>query len=137
MRFGRPPIRYRWLMRLATHAAPKPLSMLTTVTPLAQEFNIPRRAASPSKLAPYPTLVGTAMTGTRTSPPIYAGQSPLHPRNDDHDAGIPQALMLVQEAVQAGDADVVQSVDRVAHDVGGYGRFFRPLRVTVFSFNNA
>ena len=43
---------YRWLMRLAMVAAPKPLSMLTTETPEAQLFNMPRSAAIPPKLAP-------------------------------------------------------------------------------------
>jgi hypothetical protein len=47
-----PAIAYSRLMQEATQAAPKPLSMLTTVTFEAQEFNIPRRAATPSKLAP-------------------------------------------------------------------------------------
>ena len=42
----------RWLMRLAMHPAPKPLSMFTTDTPLAQLFSIPSSAARPPKLAP-------------------------------------------------------------------------------------
>src|SRR6056297_552102 len=46
---GQPPLR---LMRLAAKAAPKPLSMLTTVTPEAQELSIPSRAATPPKAAP-------------------------------------------------------------------------------------
>ena len=46
------PAFYRWLIRLATQAAPNPLSILTTVTPLAHEFSMPSSAASPSKLAP-------------------------------------------------------------------------------------
>ena len=47
----------------AIRPAPNPLSMFTTATPAAQEFSIPSSAATPPKLAPYPTLVGTAMTG--------------------------------------------------------------------------
>jgi len=39
-------------MRLAAAAAPNPLSMLTTVTPEAQEFNMARSAASPPNDAP-------------------------------------------------------------------------------------
>ena len=49
------------LINEAAYAAPKPLSMLTTVTPLAQLLSIPSKAAIPPKLAPYPTLVGTAI----------------------------------------------------------------------------
>ena len=39
-------------MRCAYSPAPKPLSMLTTATPGAQEFSIERRGANPLKLAP-------------------------------------------------------------------------------------
>src|SRR6185295_12202482 len=66
-------------IRLAAAAAPKPLSMFTTVTPAAQELSIPRSAASPPKEAPYPTLVGTAMTGTATRPPTTLGSAPSIP----------------------------------------------------------
>src|SRR5439155_458771 len=67
------------LMRLAAAAAPNPLSMFTTVIPDAQEFSIPSSAAIPPKDAPYPTLVGTAMTGTDTSPPTTLGRAPSIP----------------------------------------------------------
>ena len=36
--------------------------MFTTVTPLPQLVSMPNKAATPPKLAPYPTLVGTAIT---------------------------------------------------------------------------
>ncbi len=39
-------------MQEATQAAPKPLSILTTVTLEAQELSMPRSAAMPPKLAP-------------------------------------------------------------------------------------
>jgi len=39
-------------MQEATQAAPKPLSMLTTVTLDAQELSMPSKAAIPPKLAP-------------------------------------------------------------------------------------
>ena len=44
-----PPI---WLMRLASTAAPKPLSILTTPTPLAQLLSMFSRADTPPKFAP-------------------------------------------------------------------------------------
>ena len=44
--------RQGWLIRLAKHAAPNPLSILTTPTPPAQEVSIPSRADKPLKLAP-------------------------------------------------------------------------------------
>ena len=43
---------YRRLMQEATQAAPKPLSMLTTVTLEEQLLSMPRSAATPPKLAP-------------------------------------------------------------------------------------
>ena len=43
---------YRRLMQEATQAAPKPLSILTTVTLEAQELSMPSSAATPPKLAP-------------------------------------------------------------------------------------
>ena len=42
-------------------------------------MSIDRRAASPSKLAPYPELVGTAITGAETKPattPVTAASIP-------------------------------------------------------------
>src|SRR2546427_12932796 len=66
-------------MRLAAAAAPNPLSMLTTVTPDAQELSMPSRAASPPNEAPYPKLVGTAITGTLTRPHTTLGRAPSIP----------------------------------------------------------
>src|SRR3954451_15578931 len=65
--------------RAAKTPAPKPLSMFTTLTPGAQEFSIPSRAASPPKEAPYPTLVGTATSGMPTRPPTTLGSAPSIP----------------------------------------------------------
>src|SRR4030095_9747976 len=59
----------RALIWLAAHPAPKPLLMFTTVKPLAQLVNIPNRGVNPPRWAPYPTLVGTAMTGRPIKPP--------------------------------------------------------------------
>src|SRR6185436_14327153 len=65
--------------RAAKTPAPKPLSMFTTVTPGAQELSIPSSAATPPNDAPYPTLVGTATSGTPTSPPTTLGSAPSIP----------------------------------------------------------
>src|ERR1043166_2666742 len=53
--------------------------MLTTVTPAAQLLSIVSSAASPPNDAPYPTLVGTAITGARTNPPTTDGSAPSIP----------------------------------------------------------
>jgi hypothetical protein len=53
--------------------------MFTTVTPDAQEFSMAKSAVTPPKLAPYPTLVGTATTGRSTSPLTTLGSAPSIP----------------------------------------------------------
>ena len=50
--------------------------MLTTVTPAAQQLSMANSAAKPPKLAPYPTLVGTAITGQSTIPPTTLANAP-------------------------------------------------------------
>src|SRR4030042_4222994 len=63
----------RRLMRPARYPAPNPLSMFTTAIPGTQVLSMVRSADSPSKLTPYPTLLGTAMTGqSSTLPPPRA-----------------------------------------------------------------
>ena len=52
-----------WLSTSAAMAAPKPLSMFTTVTPLAQLESMLNSGVNPLSDAPYPTLVGTAIIG--------------------------------------------------------------------------
>ena len=47
--------------------------------PDAQLFSIVNKAERPLKLAPYPTDVGTAITGTSTNPPTTLGKAPSIP----------------------------------------------------------
>lgn len=55
--------------------------MLTAETPLAHELSIASRVVSPSKLVPYPTLVGTAITGqlTKFNSPCFAYRTSTGP----------------------------------------------------------
>jgi hypothetical protein len=53
--------------------------MLTTVTPPAQLLSIVRSAESPPKLAPYPMLVGTAMSGESAMPATTLASAPSMP----------------------------------------------------------
>ena len=53
--------------------------MLTTETPLAQLFTMASRAVTPPRFAPYPTLVGTAMTGQLANPATTLGSAPSMP----------------------------------------------------------
>ena len=53
--------------------------MFTTLTPLAQEFSMDSRAVTPPKAVPYPTLVGTAMTGQFASQATSLAMAPSMP----------------------------------------------------------
>ena len=64
---------------LARYPAPKPLSIFTTLTPLAQEFSMESSADTPPKDAPYPMLVGTAITGQSARPPMTLARAPSIP----------------------------------------------------------
>ena len=55
------------------------MSIFTTDTPLAHELSIDKSAETPPKDAPYPTLVGTAMTGQSAKPPITLASAPSIP----------------------------------------------------------
>jgi hypothetical protein len=59
--------------------APKPLSIFTTASPDAHEFNIPNNADTPLKFVPYPILVGTPITGLLTRPATTLGKAPSIP----------------------------------------------------------
>lgn len=59
--------------------APNPLSMFTTATPGAHPFNIDKSGVMPPRLEPYPTLVGTPITGALTKPAITDGNAPSIP----------------------------------------------------------
>ena len=64
---------------LARYPAPNPLSIFTTLTPLEQEFSMESRADTPPKDAPYPMLVGTAITGQSARPPMTLARTPYIP----------------------------------------------------------
>ena len=54
----------------------------------------------------------------------YAGQRAFHPGADDHDARFGQPFAILHQAVDTGDADVVNGVDLVTHHFSGDLRFF-------------
>ena len=62
-------------MSVAAYAAPNPLSMLTVTTPGEQAVSEDSSAASPSKLAPYPTDVGIETTGRDNRPASTDGSA--------------------------------------------------------------
>src|SRR6202008_4311453 len=75
----RSPFRAVRALRNAATAAPNPDSMSTTPVPAAQDDIIASSAVTPSSDAPYPTDVGTAITGAATSPPTTLARAPSMP----------------------------------------------------------
>lgn len=55
-------------------------SIIYISIPFAHELSIERRAASPPNEAPYPTLVGTAITRQSERPPITLAKAPPCPQ---------------------------------------------------------
>ena len=51
------------------------------------------------------------MTGRSTSPPTTLGSAPSMPATTISTAALAQALVLGEQAMEAGDADVVQALD--------------------------
>ena len=74
-------------------------------------------------------LVGTAITGTLDQAGDHAGQRAFHAGDDDDDARGVEPCALAEQPVQAGDADVVQPLDVVAHQLGRARRLFRDRQV--------
>src|ERR1700690_3118346 len=66
-------------MRSTAMAAPKPLSIFTTVKPAAQLLSIPNKAVNPCKAEPYPMDVAPATRGAQITPPITLGKAPSIP----------------------------------------------------------
>jgi hypothetical protein len=58
-----------------------------------------------------------------------ARQGAFHARDDDDHARALQATVFAQDAMDARDADVVQSLNGVPHDLGGHSRLFRDLQI--------
>ncbi len=54
----------------------------------------------------------------------YAGESAFHPRADDDDSGLGEKAAVGEEAVDAGDSDVIEMLDAIAHEFGGDHGFF-------------
>ena len=69
------------------------------------------------------------MTGTSTSPPTTLGSAPSMPATTMMTRAAIEAVVFAEQPVEAGDADVVQPIDRVAHDLGGDGRFLGDRQV--------
>ena len=121
-------IQGRWLARamsVPVKAAPKPLSMLTTVTLGEQELSMPRRAAAPAKDGSVADRGGHGDDGNGDEAADDRGQGAFHAGADDdarwrRRAGIAHG----QEAMEAGDADIVEAGDLCAEEFRGDGGLF-------------
>ena len=93
--------------------------MFTTATPGAQELSIVSKGAIPSNAAPYPTDVGTAITGRGDEPGHQPWQCAVHSGDDDDDPGGPELVEPAQDALQPGDTDIDHQVSRPAEIARG------------------
>ena len=59
------------------------------------------------------------MTGTATRPPTTLGKRALHSRDADNDASLGEIAAMFEQAMDAGDADVVEMLGAIAHHAGG------------------
>jgi hypothetical protein len=93
-------------------------SMVTTAVFDELELSIPSSAANPPKEAPYPTLVGTQITGAATSPRYDAGKCPFHAGANDQDVRATEEIALRQQPMQARDSNIAELLNSIAHNIG-------------------
>ena len=117
--FARRPEHPHGSIRATAQAAPKPLSMPTTVMPAAHDACMASSAVTPSRAAPYPVLVGHGHHRRRRDPADQAGQGALHPGHHDDGVGVGQLVGRGQQPVDPGHAAVGQQ--RRAEPEGGQG----------------
>ena len=67
-------------------------------------------------------LVGTAITGQSTSPPTTLGKAPSMPATTTRASAPPSASSWLEQAVQAGDADVGDQRDLAVPRLGRHPR---------------
>ena len=96
--------------------------MLTTLTPGAQLLSIPRRAARPPKLAPYPTGVGTATMGQETRPATTLGRAPPCQRQRRRPAE--RRCRAFEDPLQARYTHIDHPGHPVAQELGSDGSLF-------------
>ncbi len=107
--------RVSW-MRAARAAAPKPLSMFTTATPVGaavQHAEQGRQAAEAGAVADAGGHGDDRDRGPR--PPTTLGRAPSMPATTMMTAAASRPAALAEQPVEAGDADVVEPLDLDAH----------------------
>ena len=102
------------------HAAPNPLSIPTTVTPLAHEACIASSAVIAVEARPVADAGRHGDDRPAGQAADHAGQRALHPGDHDHRIGGRDAVEVGEQPVQPGDADVGQPVGVEA--VGAQGQ---------------
>ena len=129
------PFRVRHRRRRATaHAAPKPLSMPTTVIPDAHDASIASSAVTPSSDGAVADAGRHGDDRCAGDPADQAGQRTLHARHHDDRVGLGELVGRGEQPVETGDPAVGEQLgaepERVEHraalaghrQVGGPGR---------------
>ena len=96
-------------MRSAKKPAPKPLSMLTTLTPLAQELSIDNNALNPRNWH-VPDARRHRDDRARTQPADDAGECAFHPRQRRPPRARPPDLPHVPKPLQPRHTDIRQAL---------------------------
>ena len=105
-------------------AGPNPLSMFTTLTFDAQEFNIPSKRSQAFESRSIANAGGNGDDWDSDQSSDDAGQSAFHAGTDDDDARFGQHPAMGEQTMNAGDSYVVEMLDAIAHEFGGDDRFF-------------
>ena len=90
--------------RAANTPAPYPLSMLTTVTPGAQELSIASSAAMPAERGAVADAGRDRDQRDADQPADHGRQRALHAGDDDQAVGLLEPVADAEQPVQAGDA---------------------------------
>ena len=115
---------YCRLMRLATTAAPKPLSIFTTVTLDAQLLSMPKKGGNAVEAGAISNAGRDGNDGDGDQPADHAGQSAFHTGDNNQHASAVQLFAPIEQPVKTSDADVVKRFDFVAHDLQSNERLF-------------
>ena len=105
--------------RAANTPAPYPLSMLTTVTPGAQELSIAEQRGEAAERGAVPDAGGHRHERDAGQAADHGRQRALHAGDDDEAVGPASRSRTREQPVQPGHADVVDPVDRGAVDPHG------------------
>jgi len=88
-----------------------------------------QKGREPAKSSAVTNAGGHGDDGDANQASNHAGEGALHAGTNDHHARIGQCMPVGEQAMNSGDADVVEMLHIVAHDFGGHDGFFSDRNV--------